>query len=317
MKVTTNKKITVVAVCGPTASGKSALAEEIAVRLNGAVISCDSMQIYKGMDIGTAKPTRDDRMRVEYRMIDVVEPDRDFSCAEFTKMAAEAILQTHEKGKLPVICGGTGLYMDNLLYRTEFSPAGGDDDYRRSLEGFDNGELHKMLQAVDPRSAEAIHENNRKRVVRALEIYHLTGKTKSCWDDMSRVKTSDYNVIKIILTAENREVLYDRINRRVDIMLENGLVEEAKGIDLEKCKTARQAIAYKELEGYLKGEITLSRAAEGLKQATRNYAKRQITWFARENDGMRLDISSHTGEEIIAIGVDYVKEKIREFEMQE
>lgn len=302
-----NIRHTVIVVQGPTASGKSALAEEICKELDGVIVSCDSMQIYKGMDIGTAKPTFEDRKNTEYRMIDIIEPYEEFSCADFTEKASLEIEDIIRSGKLPVLCGGTGLYIDNLLYRTDFSPVGGDDEYRSSLEGYSNDELHAMLTLVDCKSGENIHKNNRKRVVRALEIYHLTGKTKSYWDSLSRAKVSPYKPVKITLTSSDREFLYNRINLRVDKMLTEGLVEEAKGINLEKCRTAGQAIAYKELGGYFKGEKSLQEAVEALKQATRNYAKRQITWFSRNNDGLILDISSCDFTEQLEKSLEYIE----------
>lgn len=305
-------KNTVIVVQGPTASGKSALAEAICRELGGVVVSCDSMQIYKGMDIGTAKPTVTDRLNTEYRMIDIVEPWEEFSCADFTDRASREIEDIINAGKLPVLCGGTGLYIDNLLYRTDFSPAGGDDEYRTSLDVYSNDELHAMLSSVDTESALNIHKNNRKRVVRALEIYHLTGKTKSYWDSLSRVKSSPYNPVKITLVSSDREFLYNRINVRVDKMIDMGLVEEASGIDLEKCQTAGQAIAYKELNGYFKGEKSLNEAIDALKQASRNYAKRQITWFSRNNDGLILDISQCDFKEQLEKSLEYIKIRIKE-----
>ncbi len=307
-----NTKYAVVVVQGPTASGKSALAEAVCKELDGVIVSCDSMQIYKGMDIGTAKPTLEDRQNTDYRMIDIMEPYEEFSCADFTERASIEIEDILNSGKLPVLCGGTGLYIDNLLYRTDFSPVGGDEEYRASLDEYSNDELHSKLTAIDPESGENIHKNNRKRVIRALEIYHLTGKTKSYWDGLSRVKTSPYKPVKITLTASDRDFLYNRINLRVDKMLDNGLVEEARGIDLDKCQTAGQAIAYKELGGYFKGEKSLQEAVDALKQATRNYAKRQITWFSRNNDGLILDISSCDFTEQLEKSLEYIKTQLKE-----
>ena len=302
----------VIVIQGPTASGKSALAEAVCHKIGGVVISCDSMQIYKGMDIGTAKPTLLDRERTEYRMIDILPQSCEFSCADFARMAAQEIDDVAKAGKWPVLCGGTGLYIDNILYKTEFSPASSNEQYRNSLEGVSNDSLHLMLCEVDPQSGESIHKNNRKRVIRALEIYHLTGKTKSEWDRLSRTKESTYHPIKITLTSADREFLYNRINRRVDIMIDEGLVEEARNIDLDCCSTARQAIAYKELDGYLKGEKSLNEAVDALKQATRNYAKRQITWFSKNCEGLVIDISKYDFEGQLALALDYIEKQIKE-----
>jgi tRNA dimethylallyltransferase len=245
-------------------------------------------------------------------MIDIIDPKDEFSCADFVSVASDAIKKVLSQGKIPVLCGGTGLYIDNLIYNTDFSPVGGDDEYRAQLEEYSNDKLHEMLCEIDNESGAAIHKNNRKRVIRALEIYHLTGKNKSYWDGLSRVKTSLYNPIKITLLPSDRQYLYDRINLRVDKMLSDGLVEEARGIDLQSCATAGQAIAYKELAGYFNGDISLDEAVVSLKQATRNYAKRQITWFSRNNDGLIIDISSCDFNQQLEMSIEYVKKKTEE-----
>ena len=288
------KKTKIILVTGPTASGKSALGEKLALENNGEIVSCDSMQIYRGLDIGTAKPTKEEQERVRYHMIDIVGVEEEYSCADFVRDAKIAIEDIASRGKLPILCGGTGLYIENILYPTDFSTAGSDEEYRRSLEVYTNHELFEMLCKVDPESAAANHENNRKRVARALEIYHLTGIPKSQWDRQSRTRVSEYEAEHISLVASDREYLYDRINRRVDLMISAGLVEEAKSIDFEKCKTAGQAIGYKELRGYLEGEISLEEAVENLKRSTRNYAKRQLTWFSRYKNAEFIDICKKT-----------------------
>lgn len=288
------KKTKIILVTGPTASGKSALGEKLALENNGEIVSCDSMQIYRGLDIGTAKPTKEEQERVRYHMIDIVGVEEEYSCADFVRDAKIAIEDIASRGKLPILCGGTGLYIENILYPTDFSTAGSDEEYRRSLEVYTNHELFEMLCKVDPESAAANHENNRKRVARALEIYHLTGIPKSQWDRQSRTRQSEYEAEHISLVASDREYLYARINRRVDLMISAGLVEEAKSIDFEKCKTAGQAIGYKELRGYLEGEISLEEAVENLKRSTRNYAKRQLTWFSRYKNAEFIDICKKT-----------------------
>ena len=287
------EKIKLTVITGPTASGKSALAERIALELGGEIVSCDSMQIYRGLDIGTAKPTKEEQERVPYHMIDIVDMESEFSCADYVEGANKAILDIWQRGKMPILCGGTGLYVENILYPTDFSTAGADEGYRESLEVYTNRELYLMLQEIDPVSAAANHENNRKRVARALEIYHLTGIPKSEWDLRSRTKESPYEVRHISLVSSNREYLYGRINKRVDIMMESGLLEEAKSIDFEKCPTASQAIGYKELRGYLEGSVSLDEAVENLKRSTRNYAKRQLTWFSRYKSAEFIDISKN------------------------
>ena len=279
-------KIPIIAVCGPTASGKTSLGINIAGAFNGEVVSCDSMQIYKGLDIGTAKPTKEEMNGVVHHLIDVVEPDAPFSCAEYVTLATEAVKDISARGKLPILCGGTGLYLDRFLCG-EMEETHADEALRASLfeyaekEGADA--LHARLRAVDPESADAIHKNNVKRVVRALEIFEQTGIPKSEFDRRSQVGASPYDAMVIGLHYPRREVLYERINRRVDMMLADGLLEETKQLKSEGVfdvnLTAAQAIGYKELLGCLDGNETLTEATENLKTATRRYAKRQLTWF--------------------------------------
>ncbi len=282
----TEQKIKILAIVGPTASGKTAVAVELARRLGGEVISCDSMQVYRRMDIGTAKPTVEEMCGIPHHLIDAVEPDAPFSCAEYVSMASEVVKDIAARGKLPILCGGTGLYLDRFLCG-EMEETHADEGLRASLFQYaqENGAhaLHERLRAVDPESADAIHENNVKRVVRALEIFEQTGIPKSEFDRRSQVGESPYDATVIGLHYPRREVLYDRINRRVDVMLADGLLEETKQLldagVFEVNLTAAQAIGYKELLGYLGGSETLTEAAENLKTATRRYAKRQLTWF--------------------------------------
>ena len=280
-------KIKILAVVGPTASGKSALALALAERLGGEIVSCDSMQIYRRMDIGTAKPTADEMTRVRHHLVDFVEPDRAYSCAEYVEAAKHAVEDIVSRGKLPIFCGGTGLYLDCFLRGGGFEETEGDPAGREALFAYaaehGNRALHERLAEVDPESAAAIHENNVKRVVRALEIFESTGMTKSEADRRSREVESPYDATVIGLRYEPRELLYERIDRRVDLMLDAGLLEEterllAEGV-FEKNSTAAQAIGYKELLGYLRGDESLDAAVDSLKRATRRYAKRQLTWF--------------------------------------
>ena len=283
----TEQKIKILAIVGPTASGKTAVAVELAKRLGGEVISCDSMQIYRRMDIGTAKPTADETCGIAHHLIDAVEPNVPFSCAEYVTRAAEAAKDITARGKLPILCGGTGLYLDRFLCG-EMEETHADQNLRDSLFAYVEREgieaLHARLLAVDPESAQAIHPNNVKRVVRALEIYEQTGIPKSEFDRRSQVVESPYDATVIGLFYPHREVLYERINRRVDIMLADGLLEETERLMQEGVfevnQTAAQAIGYKELLGYLNGKETLTEASENLKTATRRYAKRQLTWFS-------------------------------------
>lgn len=279
-------KIKLLAVVGSTASGKSALAVELAKHLNGEVVSCDSMQIYRRMNIGTAKPTQEEQGGIAHHLIDFVEPDVPFSCADYVDCAANTVREIASRGKLPILCGGTGLYLDAFL-RGGFEETESDPKIREELflyaETHGNEALYAELERVDPESAAAIHPNNVKRVVRALEIYRTTGLTKTETDRRSLSLESPYDATVLGLRYADRAVLYERIDRRVDAMLEAGLLEETRALlsegVFEKNGTAAQAIGYKELLGYLSGKETLEDAVESLKRATRRYAKRQMTWF--------------------------------------
>lgn len=281
------KKIKILAVVGSTASGKSALAIELAKRLHGEIVSCDSMQVYRGMDVGTAKPTAEEQAAAVHHLIDCVDPSQAFSCADYVELATRVIREIDGRGKLPIVCGGTGLYLDGLL-RGGFEETQSDPLLRERLFAYaaehGNRALHERLAAVDPESAAAIHENNLRRVVRALEIYESTGMTKSEADAKTKAFDSPFDALVLGLRYSAREVLYGRIDRRVDEMLENGLLEETKRLRdagvFEQNATAAQAIGYKELLGVIDGREALSDAVESLKRATRRYAKRQITWFS-------------------------------------
>ena len=279
------QNIPVLAVVGPTASGKTALAVELAKRLGGEIVSADSMQIYKGMDIASAKPTEAEKQGIPHHMMDFLPPETPYSVAEYVKAARACILEIYKRQKLPILVGGTGLYVDSLLTGTQFIETETDFDLRARLETeFDALGGEKMLEklaACDRDSAARLHPNNRKRIIRAFEVYTLTGKTMTEVLAASREKPSPFTPCYIGIAYENREILYDRINRRVDIMLENGLLAEARAFFQGTPDTAAQAIGYKELKPYLDGVLSLDEAVENLKRATRNYAKRQITWFKR------------------------------------
>ena len=281
-------RIPVVAVVGPTASGNSDLAVEICLRFNGEAVSADSMQIYKGLDISTAKPTEEEKKGVPHHMMDFLDNTESFSVAEYQKMAGEYIRDIHSRGKLPVIVGGTGLYIDTLLNNIQFKEDSFDEALREKLlervekEGIEN--LLDELRGIDPEYAEKMHPNNVKRIVRALEVWYSLGVTMTQQIADSHAE-SPYDVCFIGLDAEDRDFLYERINRRVGIMLENGLEAEAKDyLSQENTATSSQAIGCKELKPYFNGEITLAEAADNLRQATRRYAKRQLTWFRRNKE---------------------------------
>ena len=285
-----NKKPPVLAVVGPTASGKTGLSIELAKRLGGEIVSCDSMQLYRYMDIGTAKPTKDEKQGIPHHLMDFLDPTdpKGYSCADYARDAKAVVEDIWSRGKLPIFCGGTGLYLDAFLRGGSFEVTDVDLDLRRELTEYAeiNGAeaLHDMLRELDPEAAEATHPNNIKRVVRAIEICRTTGCTKSELDRRSREVESPYNALVIGLRYQDRNILYDRIGRRVEIMLADGLVEETKKLRemgvFETCPTAAQAIGYKELFPYLDGMATLDDVVETLKVATRHYAKRQITWFS-------------------------------------
>jgi len=283
------KKPFLLAVVGSTASGKSRMAVRLAQRLDGEVISCDSMQIYRRMNIGTAKPTTEEMEGIPHHLLDFAEPESSFSSADYVAAARFAIEDVLSRGKLPILCGGTGLYLERLLFGGGDAEAAEPDGEIRGrwqtyCEEHGNRALHERLREVDAESADAIHENNVHRVIRALEIFETTGIPKSEWDRRSKEKESDFAHCVIGLRYRSRELLYDRINRRVDVMVENGLLDETKALMEEgvfvRNSTAAQAIGYKELLAYLGGEESFAEAVERLKTATRRYAKRQITWFS-------------------------------------
>lgn len=283
----------IIVIVGPTASGKTALSIELAKKLNGEIISADSMQIYKKMTIGTAKPTEEEMQGIPHHMIDIIEPNEDFNVAKYKKMAEDKIEDILSRGKQPIIAGGTGLYVDTLVNGIEFFDIENDFDYRKTLEEetAKNGVdwLFDKLKEVDPEAANNIEKNNVRRVIRALEIYKVTGKTKTQLDKES-IKGSKYDYI-IFGMLWNREELYERINLRVDIMLENGLVDEVKQL-LEKdgfSKTALQGLGYKEVVEYLESIISYEEMVEKIKMETRRYAKRQMTWFNRNKDIIWLE----------------------------
>ncbi|MBQ3229407.1 MAG: tRNA (adenosine(37)-N6)-dimethylallyltransferase MiaA [Clostridia bacterium] len=283
------KKIPLLVVVGPTASGKSALAIEKAKELGGEIISGDSMQIYRGMNIGTAKPFPEEMCGIPHHLIDVADITEPFSAARFVELASRAIEDIISRNKLPIIAGGTGLYIDTLVSGTELTVA--EDNYELRAELFKEAEenganaLHARLASVDPESAEAIHPNNVKRVVRALEMFLTTGMTKTELDRKSRQKESIYDAKTVYIIPKERETIYERIDRRVDKMLELGLEAEVKALveqGLRNTPTASQAIGYKEFYPYFDGDCDIEAVRNGICLNTRHYAKRQLTWFNRK-----------------------------------
>jgi len=282
-----NFKIPLLVVVGPTASGKTKLAVDLACEYNGEVVSADSMQIYKYLNIGTAKPSCDEMKGIRHHLIDFLEPSQSFSVADYVKLAKQAVSDIYSRGKLPIVCGGTGLYVSSLIDNIDFSEIKSDLNIRKELEElsmrFGNQYLLNMLREIDPELAANLHENNKGRIIRAIEVYKITGVAMSQHQKNSRLIPSNYNLCMLGLSAENRQVIYDRINLRVDIMLKNGLLKEAEFLLNTDCSnTVLQAIGYKELFEYLRGEKSFEASVEMLKQATRRYAKRQLTWFRRD-----------------------------------
>lgn len=279
------KRIPVVAVVGPTASGKSDLAVEICLKFGGEAVSADSMQIYKGMDIATAKPTEHEKRNVPHHMMDFLDNGCQYSVAMYQKAAAESISDINARGLLPVVAGGTGLYIDTLLNNIKLSDDSFNEDIRRNLMERVQSDGSEMLleevRKVDPEYAKKLHPNNIKRIVRALEIYMTTGTTMTEQVELSR-RESPYEICFIGLDAEDRQYLYNRIDKRVDVMLEHGLETEAKKyLANPNSSTSAQAIGYKELKPYFDGTLSKEEAVDNLKRATRRYAKRQLTWFRR------------------------------------
>lgn len=276
-----------IAVVGPTASGKTSLSIELAKKYNGEIVSADSMQIYKEMDIATAKPTKEEMQGIPHHLIDFLPPTESFSVSEYVTLAKGAIDDITKRGKLPILCGGTGLYIRSLVENVKFSEEKTNEKLREELnERYKNegGEvLLRELSQFDEETAKTLHPNNSKRIIRAIEIYRTTGITMSQHIKNSKSEPSPYDLTAIGITYADRQKLYDRINLRVDIMMKNGLLKETEDFySRYNSNTASAAIGYKELKPYLDGEVTLDTAVEKLKQETRHYAKRQLTWFRRD-----------------------------------
>ncbi len=302
------EKQKVIVICGPTASGKTALSVELAKKINGEIISADSMQIYKDMNIGTAKPTIREMQGIKHYLIDFVLPNQRFSVAEFKQKAKIAIKEILEKGKTPIVVGGTGMYVDSLIYEIEYPKINFDEQYRKRLEkeveekGLE--QLYKRACEIDEEAMKKISPNDQKRILRVLEIYQATGKTKTQQEIESRKKEVEFDYHVYAINWE-RSALYDRINKRVDIMIEDGLIQEVEEI-LKKYKefpTAMQGLGYKEVVEYLDGTISKEEMIEKIKQETRRYAKRQITWFRKNKETIWLN-----GENKMQNNIDIILE---------
>ncbi len=289
-------------ICGPTGVGKTALSVSLAKRINGEILSADSMQIYKGMDIGTAKVTPEEKADIPHHLIDIKSPDETYSLSDYLADVNAIARDVSVRGKLPIIVGGTGLYISSFVDNiTLMEEAEIDLGYREELKEYalknGNAALKELLKEIDPESYERLAENDTKRIIRALEVYRATGKTIGEQNALSKSVPSDYDFTIIGLTCKDRAILYDRINNRVDRMITDGLIHEVKALNLDSCSnTARQAIGYKQINSYLKGECALNDALENIKMESRRYAKRQLTWFRRD----KRIIWFNTDEEPIA-----------------
>lgn len=307
-------KTPLIVIVGPTASGKTALSIELAKIFNGEIVSADSMQIYKGMNIATAKPTVEEMQGIPHHLISIIDSGESFSVANYVLLAKERIKEICSRGKVPIIVGGTGLYINSLIDNIKFDDTASDSHIRERLlnEAKEKGNKYLLdkLYEIDPETADQLHENNLTRIIRAIEVFELTGEKISTQKVKSRMEESPYNPCIIGLDYKDRQKLYDRINLRVDKMVENGLVEEAQGVykNVNLC-TACQAIGYKELLPYFKGEDTLEHCLDILKQQTRRYAKRQLTWFRRDEriNWIYVDEHNFLDEKIIKTAVKIIE----------
>lgn len=295
----------VIVICGPTASGKTSLSISLAKKINGEIVSCDSMQIYKEMDIGSAKPTVEEMQEIKHYLVDFVSPEKRYSVSEYKEDASKAIEEIINKGKTPIIVGGTGLYLNSLIYNIQYNEMEVDLNYRRELEKeaeeYGLEVLYNRAKEIDPEAMEKVSANDKKRITRVLEIYNATGRNKTELEKKSR-KEVPYNYLIFGINME-RSILYDRINKRVDIMLEQGLIEEVKNLinKYSNMLTAMQGLGYKEVKEFLDGNISKEEMIEKIKMETRRYAKRQITWFKRIENIIWLDGLNKTEENVNSI----------------
>ena len=304
----------VIVICGPTASGKTSLSIEVAKKIDGEIISCDSMQIYKDMNIGTAKPTVEEMQGIPHYMLDFVLPSERYSVADFKEAATDRIEDILKREKVPIIVGGTGLYVDALTKNITYPEIEIDLEYSKQLEELikENGleSLYEEAKKIDEKAMQTISKNDKKRIMRVLEIYHQTGKTKTQLESESRLTPPPYEYIVFAINME-REKLYERINKRVDIMIDQGLIEEVEALTkkYEEFPTAMQGLGYKEVVSYLKKEITKEEMIEKLKMETRRYAKRQLTWFRKDENIKWIDGLAPLEQNIQCILEEYSGEK--------
>lgn len=294
----------IIIISGPTAVGKTNISINLAKRINGEIISADSMQVYKGMDIGSAKITKEEMCGIEHHLIDILEPHENFDVSIFQKLAKEAIEDITSRGKVPIIVGGTAFYIQALLYGIDFTEENHDTSFREYLNGKSEDELYDCLKQVDPEYAVTTHKNNKKRVVRALEYNHFTGKKFSDYNKEQANREAQY-LYKYFVLDDERELIYSNINKRVDIMINQGLLKEIQRLEelnLPDNCNSKQGIGYKEMYMYLRGECTLEDAVELIKKNTRHFAKRQLTWLRHEDDTIFINKSKyqHNDDEIIS-----------------
>lgn len=304
------KKTKIICVVGATASGKTDLAVKLAKAVDGEIISADSMQVYKNMPIATAVATKEEQDGVVHHLVEFLDTDQTFSVADFVERAKVLIDEITARGRVPIVAGGTGLFIDSLVKNISFSQVGSNAEIRNELAEKSNEELFEKLLALDPKSAEDIHPNNRKRVIRALELC-MSGTSKTEQNENSMLIDSPYDALYIGIGYQDRQKLYDRINKRVDLMLEAGLENEARQMLGKQGLTARQAIGHKELQPYIDGNITLDEAVERLKRETRRYAKRQLTWFRRNENINWLYADEMSRDELVEKAVDLAKNHLK------
>lgn len=304
------EKAKIICVVGATASGKTDLAVKLAKAVDGEIISADSMQVYKNMPIATAVATKEEQDGVPHHLVEFLDADQTFSVADFVERAKVLIDEITARGRVPIVAGGTGLFVDSLVKNISFSQVGSNAEIRNELAEKSNEELHEKLLKLDPNAAVDIHPNNRKRVIRALELC-MSGTSKTEQNENSMLIDSPYDALYIGIGYKDRQKLYDRINKRVDLMLEAGLENEARQMLGKQGLTARQAIGHKELQPYIDGNITLAEAAENLKRETRRYAKRQLTWFRRNENINWLYADEMSRDELVEKAVDLAKNHLK------
>lgn len=294
-----NKKDKFIILLGPTAVGKTDLSIELAKEFDGEVVSCDSMQIYKGMDIGTAKITKEEMDGIPHHIIDIIEPDKEFTVSDYSNLAKEKIREINSRGKIPIFVGGTGLYINSLVYDLDFTEVRPNydirDKYETLVEEKGNDYVHNILSEIDPESAKKLHPNDSRRVIRAIEIYESTGEKMSERNKNFRKPNKDYDIYMLGLKMD-RQKLYKRINKRVDIMIDNGLLEEVNSLlrdGFNRDMVSMQAIGYKEIIDYIEGNTSLEEAITILKRNSRRYAKRQLTWFRKEERVNWIDVENY------------------------